>query len=170
MSLFHLLPTSRTSTGPAYNLTGTSGSPTNRSQSSLDPADARVRWVICGATGANNTTKGRVMYDTYDAGDAVSFTTEHSWVVPNAGWTTMYVRLTDNGSSGSATLTPISHAIDGTTWHTITEDSTTVGWTVGLDSVESSAYYDVKVELATDSGGSNIVATGYYRGTVTVFT
>lgn len=146
----------------SYLLTGTSGTPTSRGYTALQPETASLSWIICGnATGSNNTQKGYVQYAAYDASASASYVNEHAFVTPNSGWGTLYVRLTqDSGTTDSTT-----HAIDGTTWHTLTEDTTNITWTESHDGAVNESCV-VKVEIATDSLGTDIVATGYYESVV----
>lgn len=144
-----------------WTLTGSSGSPTNRGYTALDPAEGNVVWYICGATGALNTTKGYIMNDGYDTGDAVSLSQSHAFTNPLEGFGTIYVRLTADSGVADAS----SHAIDGSTWHSLTEDSHNIWWRETHNGAVAETCV-VKVEIATDSGGTNIVATGYYQSTV----
>lgn len=133
-----------------------------RGHIALQPAEANLIWAICGnTTGSNNTEKGYIQYDGYDTGQAISYNNEHAFVDPLSGWGVIYVRLT----AISGTADSSSHAIDGTTWHTLTEDSTIITWTETHDGaiVENC---QVQVEFCTVGDGSNIVATATYGSNV----
>ena len=88
------------------------------------------------------------------------FSTIHSWVIPNDYQEgPYYVRLTAFADTPPDFASP---AVDGSTWHT-TFGNIEFGWSHnGVFFREGT----VKIEIATDSGGTNIVATGYYRGRV----
>lgn len=145
-----------------WALSGTSGSPTTKVHVALDPAAGNVVWSICGdTTGANGTQKGFIQNDGYDAGDAIAYANEAAFVTPQSGWGVIYVRLTADSGVADAS----SHAIDGTTWHTLTEDSTIITWTETHDGPIPEECV-VKVEFCTVGDGSDIVATGYYKSTV----
>ena len=129
----------------------------------LDPADGNVIWYVTGNTaGSSGQTKGYVQKDGYDSGDAITLANHEAWTTPLAGWGTMYVRLSD---TGAVSPTASSHAVDGSTWHTMTEDTTQIWWrTTATGAIVQVS--TVLVELATDSGGTNIVASGSYTSTV----
>lgn len=134
----------------------------SRTYNTTQPDVANVIWIICGnATGTNNTQKGYIQQDGYDSGDAVSYTNEHAFVSPLSGWSVIYVRLTATAGAPDSS----SHAVDGSTWHTLTEDSTNITWTETHDS-EPAESCTVQVEFSTESDGSNIVATGSYTSQV----
>lgn len=146
----------------SWSLAGSS-----RSYEASDPADAAITFALNGVTSAGNgAVKGRVQSDEYNVGDAIVYTTRHSFTQPNDDWGTVYVRLTYN--SGSDTVDSSSHAIDGTTWHTFTEDVNNIFWTTTHTSVVGSTVTDVKVEIAEDSGGAVILASGSYISTCSV--
>jgi len=85
-------------------------------------------------------------------GDA-QFQAGTQWLNTSPG-STYYIRFTTN--SGTAPSASYSDTLN--TWHALTSlrevKWNVPSWTFGSGSV--------KVEIATDSGGSNIVATGYY--------
>ncbi len=134
-------------TGITYFLGGGS-----KQHLAVQPEEANVIWAVCGIT-TSSSIKGRVMYDQYDSGDLIVYTSAHSFVTPNDGWTTLYVRL----SAITGTVDSSSNAVDGTTWHTLSEDSNNIWWTETHDGPVPELS-TVSVEIATDSGGTNIVA------------
>ena len=135
---------------------------TNASQPhlSIQPDVAQAIHQLTGVT-SGSATKGFMQKDGYDSGDAISWSTGNAWVTPAAGWGTVYVRLT----AITNTMDTTSHAIDGSTWHTMTEDATNIWFydSHGGPVVETAT---VQVEIATDSGGTNIVATAEYSTSV----
>lgn len=132
-----------------------------RVYNTTQPNVANVVWTLTGAASGNGRVVGRVQNDGYDSGDAISFIAGTDFTTPNTGWGTLYVRLTaTSGTPDSST-----HAVDGTTWHTLTEGAVNISWTEthGGPVTESCT---VLVEIATDSGGTNIVASGSYTSSV----
>ena len=110
-------------------------------------------------TGVSSGTavKGKMQKDGYRQGQSIVWSTGTDWAVPNSGWGTVYVRLT----ATSNTMDSSSHAIDGSTWHVVTEDVTNVWFSDDHDNVIAETA-SVTIEIATDSGGTNIVATGVF--------
>lgn len=110
---------------------------------------------------SGSATKGFMQKDGYDDGDAISWNTGNQWATPASGWGTVYVRLT----AITNTMDASSHTIDGSTWHTFTEDVTNIWFRDEHDGLPAESA-TVQVEIATDSGGTNIVATGEFSTTV----
>lgn len=165
MSLFHLLPTAPANP-ISYNLSGTSGSPVSKSHLSVNPDDAGLIWTISGFNSGSPefALRTRVMWDGFDIGDQAVYQSYQTWRSPSTGWGVVYVRLT--ADSGDA-MTSSSNAIDGTTWHALTEDVDNIHWQLNRTSNGTSSGV-TKVEIATDSGGTDIVATGYYESVAQV--
>ena len=151
MSLFFVLAKGSRS----YSLAGG-----NESYAALNPDEANVVWTISGAASGSGRAVGYIQFDGYDTGDAIAFGGDVAFTTPPTGWGTLYVRLTAITNVADAT----THAIDGTTWHTLTEGATNISWTETSSGVSETC--TVRVEIATDSGGANIVATGDYVSTV----
>jgi len=143
-----------------YTLLGSSGAPQSRTSSQLDPDDASLVWQITGVS-SGAAVKGKIQYDDYATGDPVSLNTQHEFITPTTGWGVLYFRLTYD--TGSDTVLSSSHAIDGTTWHALTEDTNNIFWTTEETGLVPTTTTRIKVEMSTDSGGSPIVATGYYE-------
>lgn len=114
-------------------------------------------WGISGNT-ASGYVKGYMVKFGGAVSDPVSYSTAHAWRTPTSGWGTLYVRLTDVGSWAPFSS---SHAIDGSTWHVLTEDSTNIWWSFRNATV-SSRTCQVLVEIATDPAGANIVDSATY--------
>ena len=150
-----------------FNLSGSSGTPIETAYESSDPADSEVVWLIAGNT-TGTIVKGEIQSSGHDLGDAASYTSSNpttDFRIPKDGWTTLYVRLTLDAGDAPDTTT---HAVNGTTWHTLTEDSNNIWWIYQHAAPVGSSTGTIKVEIATDSGGTDIVATGYYKATCTV--
>ena len=151
------------------NLSGTEGSPIARSHISVDPDDALVGWSVIVESGSNARIKGHIMsiaYDFADAGstDFVSSNPDTDWIIPHDFLVTYYIRATL--VAGTA---PISGALD--IWQSLIPDFSfpfgNRSWTWAAV-VVGSRTGTIKLEIATDGAGANIVATGYYKATVTV--
>ena len=131
-------------------LSGTSGSPNIDSDTFNGPYGAATAgWTF--------TTTGTVVgVTTGQFQDGIEWTSEQDSPVLD-----YWLRATvDSGDTPSGTIGSWSKvAGSGSTNQTYNwTRSGTVGTTAGT----------VKIEIATDSGGSNIVGTGYYRGEATV--
>lgn len=129
-------------------LSGTSGSPNTITQTSTDPSDAYAGWRFL-SDGTIDSGK--------DSNSSLNWTqfqsaVEWSDLQPSPG--THWIRATlDAGSTPNNINAGIG------IWlafgdHEWSWSRTIVNITAGT----------LKIEIATDSAGSNIVATGYYRG------
>lgn len=129
-------------------LSGTTGAPNEAGDSAIDPADARAGWYF--------RTDGTV--DRFSNGVLTQFQAGSEWsnFQPTPG-TDYWIRATLN----NGTAPNIGSSL--TTWHRLSgtgEADRDWQWeqtTIGQFLTDS-----VKVEISTDSGGSTIVATGYY--------
>jgi hypothetical protein len=129
-------------------------------QISLDPADGFGQWgLIANTVGGTSATKGWIEKFQGDNGDAVVYTQAHEWTIPNQGFSTVYVRLTDTGSYAA---TGTTHTIDGTTWHTIAEDTTNVEFSYFYGGITPRTCSTL-IEISLDSGGASIVQSGTYN-------
>ena len=135
---------------------------TNASQphTSILPDIARAIHQLTGVS-SGSATKGFMQKDGYDEGDAIAWNTGNQWVTPASGWGVVYVRLT----ATSNTMDNVSHTVDGSTWHTMTEDATNI-WFGDAHDGPVTETASVTVEIATDSGGTNIVASGLFSTSV----
>lgn len=136
--------------GEVITLYGTTGSPITFSEFDISPGQAKAEWEFR-ADGTVWQDKANSASSQYAAGV--------SW---NSGQPSpdrdYWIRFTANAGDAPDV---ISHTIG--TWAQL-NTTRWVGWEViGLGFQISSG--SVKVDIATDSGGSNIVATGYYGGT-----
>jgi len=85
------------------------------------------------------------------------------WVIPNSiSATTHYVRATQNSQTGGGTLSGTLN-----TWLALSTDRF---WTIERAAVAGtgSSIWSLDIEIATDSGGTNVVATGTYVLTSTL--
>lgn len=133
-------------------LSGTSGSPNARTASELSIDDAYMEWSF--------ETDGTVDINRSDTGNS-QFQAGVEWNASQPTPTaTYYIKATlDSGTiptSGSTMTTWL--ALSSRRWWRWTETRNGFYTTTGT----------LKIEIATDSGGTNIVATGYYRGTAAV--
>lgn len=140
----------RTRSAGAVNLSGVDGSPILDSDGIGDPTEAG--WVF--ATSGVLSKKSGLAYNPAPG----------EWFAPSGSLAgTYYIKATQTGvttpgdapSAGSDSLDSwLSLAFERQWFWTQSGAGNTAG--------------TVKVDIATDSGGSNIVATGYYRGSATV--
>ncbi len=150
-------------------LHGSEGSPIEINHESTDPEDAAASFFLIVTTGANAREKGYMMslvYDFSDAGnvDFIKINPETDWVNPHDFDPTYWVRATLVAGTN-----PFSGVLGN--WQSLIPDDPDPyggrGWTwiqVQLGATTGT----VKVEVASDSEGANILATGYYKATVTV--
>jgi len=137
-------------------LSGTSGSPNTFIDNSTSPVNATAEWEF--------RTDGTVWQVKGNAAD-VQFQDGIEWSAgQDAPAEDRWIRFTDDTGDASSSG-------DGTgTWHKVSGTGAAnrkVGWvefTDGLADQTGSA----KVEIAIDSGGSTIIATGYYGATAQV--
>ena len=150
-----LFAISGVSTGGVWTLSGTALSPNNATTIQTTPTDAVVSWIFnLDGTVDRTQTAGTTQFQT-----GVEWDTDQ----PSPA-TDIWLRATlDAGSN------PTSGDALGS-WHILNgsgEANRTFTWTETTDGV-AVITGTLMVELATDSGGSNIVATGYYKGTAVV--
>lgn len=95
--------------------------------------------------------------DEHEFGSITQFQSSTQWVIPNAYAGDFWIRFSNySGSNPNSGYT-------GGTWLALTTNRQII-WTTSI-TIRVGVQ---KVEIATDSGGSNIVATGYYGGDVEV--
>lgn len=149
---FALLGFASTGLGPV-GLAGTTVSPRTAFDSTVTPFLATVDWEFRTDGTVYKVEDFSVPVETQDN----AATTWYPDGSPPTG--TYWIRFTvysgDTPDSGDAM----------TTWHTLASVDRTFGYNRSTTGTESGI---IKVEIATDSGGTNIVATGYYEGTVDV--
>jgi len=134
-------------------LSGTSGSPNIDTTTRVDPNTSTTGWKF--------KTDGTVYKTGVLANDAnytVQFNSGTEW---NDGQTSptgsYWIRFTNfSGSNGTGSTY--------SSWLALTSDRTIQWQQVGVGTTQGVT----KVEIATDSGGSTIVGTGYYSGVSTV--
>lgn len=140
-------------------LQGTAGSPVTRTMFGFSESSEtyHISFNVCSITsGPNSLTRGKFEWAGYKEGDLAVYTEIHDWVVPNDFQQgPYYIRVTYESGT-----TPDFGTLD--TWLS-SASNVIFGWSHNGPIVREGV---VKVEIATDSGGSNIVATGYYKGRV----
>ncbi len=126
-----------------------------------------AQWLFAGTSFApSSVERGDAQKAGFRNGVQATYTSDSpatTWIVPKDFQGTYYIRATLEAdtapnSTGSASLN---------TWIQIVNGGSNViwGWQRGtLGTVTGT----IKVEIATDSQGNDIVATGYYKGTVTI--
>ena len=147
MSLLMIYNALATSRGPVYTLSGTSGAPNLALHEESFPVDAHAGWRF--------RTNGRVekRVSTYSA-----FQTGTEWTNEDPSPSVdIWIRGTSH--LGNVPAGPAMNV-----WHKLAgSGSANVDWEwdeLGTGADDGT----IKVELSTDSSGTPIVATGYYRG------
>ena len=143
-------------------LGGTSGSPLQVNTTQFGSQLALCEWTF-GATTSGSITRGKVQKDGRYDGQARSMTTVSSWVIPNDFQEgPYYIRATDHDGGDMPT--------DGDAlgvWHSLTNGGSNRFFTwINPSTGFSFQSGTIKVEIATDALGANIVATGYYKAIV----
>ena len=146
-------------------LLGTSGSPTQRSYNGFTESGETGHIYVqftCSPTGALNSTKGYVEYDGYKEGTQINLQTNwHQWVDPlDFQDGPYYLQWTDTGDDDPPS--GFSAAEGPGNWHEVANNGTNIWWRQSHNG-PITKWTTIKIELATDSGGTNIIATGYYR-------
>lgn len=149
------------------NLSGTSESPTTKTLQVIgDDRTGAVTWLIgcIDVGGYPSIVSGEIQSSGVADGGAESFTSvdvSTDWVIPKGFDVTYYALATlDSGSS------PTSGSGVGT-WLSLVPDGANRSWTwnkVGLGVFRGT----LKLEIATDALGADIVATGYYKADIEI--
>jgi len=130
-------------------LSGTTGSPIFTSEFDLSPGQALAEWQFL--------SDGRVFRNFHNK-SSTQYSAGVQWVnTQQSPFGDYWIRATANADD----LPDTGYAL-GTWWALTT--TRYWGWEVTGSGFQHSSG-SVKVEIATDSGGTNIVATGYYGGT-----
>ncbi len=152
------------------SLSGTEGTPESVAHVSDHPDDALAGWSVIVTSGFAARVKGHIMsiaYDFADAGstDFISRNPDTDFIIPHDFGITYYIRATLVAGTD-----PISGSLD--TWLSLVPEAPfpmgNRSWTWAQPDIGPAVTGTIKLEIATDSGGANIVATGYYRATCTV--
>jgi len=143
------------------NLSGTQASPQNKEFTALEPRTATVAWLFgCNDAPVNSILSGQTQFTAHDdltfTPQYISVNTATDWVIPIGFSITYYIRATlDSGDA------PTSGDLLGV-WLSLAPGGANRVWTwlrVNLGNHTGV----LKIEIATDSAGTDIVATGYYR-------
>lgn len=133
--------------GDVVTLSGSSGTPNVSSVITVFPTDATAGWRF-----RNDGSVERLVVSTW-----TDFNDSTEWVIPHAHAGSYWIRATLDADSAPSAGPALG------SWHALT---TTRTWT--WTETDSGTFAGtLKIEIATDSGGSTIVATGYYRGSAT---
>lgn len=127
---------------PAVSLSGTTGAPNTAFDFALSPDTADGAWTF-NSDGTVDRTVGATV---------TQFKPSSEWIIPNSPTATYYIRAQNNAGSNPDTGPALN------TWHALTSDRS---W-AWQQSTNGSKTGSIQVDIATDSGGTNIVATGYY--------
>ena len=150
-----LFAISGSSTAGKWALSGTSLSPNNANTLKSSPTDAVASWIFnLDGTVDRTQTAGTSQFQTN-----VEWDTDQ----PTPGTDIWLKAITDSGDAPtSGDSLGVWHVLNGSG-----EANLTFTWTETTDGVAETTG-TIRVDLATDSGGSNIVATGYYKGKANV--
>ena len=131
-------------------LSGTSGAANLSQDTDSSTATAGWRFQTNGVTGRYENGTLDPNWGTNDIGPP------QEWYHPSAATppSGLYIRATLD--SGDTVTTGTLN-----TWQILSSDRL---WTWNYSGVPDTVDGTLKIEIATDSGGSNIIATGYYRG------
>lgn len=143
--------------GDTINLSGTAGAPNNSTQIILSPGSAIAGWDF--------QIDGKVFF--WDNGVLVQFITSPAeWNQDQVNPTTDYwLRFTLDSGDAAGTVIPSVG-----TWGVISgggESVARIQWNQSGVGSQTGIY---KTEIATDSAGADIIATGFYEGLADVFT
>lgn len=139
--------------GNVITLYGTTGTPIQANDFDIDPASLSAGWEFRSDGNMRREQSGG--YAAYDPTPLDAWASRNPITgIGNRYW----IRATNNSGTDPDTGPALS------TWHAL---STTREWTWTRSSIGTTSG-SIKVEIASDSGGTNIVATGYYGGQVTI--
>ena len=170
MSILALMPSfikSGASNPVSWLLTGSTGTPNLTTSDTTSPEDAIVTYWLSGNSTTSSKLVGAMNKDGYGSSTSAVYTQyTDEFVMPRSHpWGTVYVRLTANAG---AAVSSSSHVVDGATWHALLRGTDDIHFTWQFTGANGNIDGSVKVEIASDSGGTDIIATGYYRGSATV--
>jgi hypothetical protein len=150
-------------------LLGSSGSPTSKVYPGFSETGETANIYVqltASSIGALGSTRGTVEWDGYMEGDQINLTSQwHDWVDPRDFQDgPYYLQWTDTGDDSPPAF---SHAEGPDNWHTLSNGGANFWWRQSHNG-PITKWTTIKIEIATDSGGTNIIATGYYRFGVSV--
>ncbi len=139
-----------TSTTVTYTLSGTSGSPNVTSDTQVFPDDAVAGWIF--------HADGRVQqFPGTFFNQGTEWTNEYP-SSPNNTWIRATLESGSDAVDGNSASTNTWLSLGGGSNRRWTWETTGLGTTAGT----------VYIEISTDSSGSPVVASGYYRGNAVV--
>ncbi len=148
-----------------FGLSGTLIAPRVQTDERSAGNQANVEWLMgCVAVGGESIVKGEIQKAGYLGGVNPSFVSQDSttdWVIPHDFSNTYYVRATLSSGSNPTS----SSGMD--TWLSLVSEGANRSWRWKRDSVGTIEGV-IKIEISDDANGDNIVATGFYKATVTV--
>ena len=147
------------------NLSGTALAPNSQAHAAVFPEQSNVEWLIgCVQVSSISVEKGQIQSDGWKGADARTYVSVDSgtdWEIPNDFSVNYWIRATLE--SGSAPT--VSSGMD--TWLTLAPGGANRAWRWSR-SAQGTLTGVIKLEIATDSDGNDIVATGYYEGSPSV--
>lgn len=148
----------------AAALRGSSGSPILRSYDALDPADAEVLWQLS-VSSSGTRVQGDIQSSGHDVGAGAIWTSDNAltdWVNIKDYLDLYWARATLNAGDAPTLGSGLG------TWLSLVKGGSQRFWGWRHTSIPGSTDGSIKLEISTDSSGTVIVATGYYRALCTV--
>lgn len=132
----------------------------NRQFAEIQPFEASIILSISAVTNLipNNLKRGYVQWDGYRSGTQISYQDLETWVVPTDFTGNYWVRATDVG-----TTPPDGGNLD--VWLPLVKDVNVYSWWLA-DATPFPKTMTIRLEIATDALGTDIVATDDYAMTV----
>lgn len=140
------------SSGPVYTLSGTTGTPNIASDAQTSPTNAQAGWTFR-TDGTVDEEEGAANFTQFQ--DGVEWTDEQD--TPTVD---IWIRAQNDAGDNPTTGPSLN------TWHVLQgsgEADRQWRWIEITDGFASTSG-TLQIDISTDSGGSTIVATGYYRG------
>ena len=148
-------------------LLGTQGSPQQRVFIGFDDtppiaASNRIMTLCVNTAGDNGSNPGWIMTDGYLEGVLINLTNWHQWADPEDYtrdyWARWEDTLDDDPSPGTFSWNKVAGS-----WHRLRRNvDTNMWWNINHNGI-TTVYTKIKLEIATDAAGTNIIQTGYYR-------
>ena len=146
------------------SLSGTELAPISNSDIVFDdPGPVAAIIAISAVNTGNNLSRGYIEWDAYVSGVMVSYSPIQAWVSPLDFQDGPYYFRWNivTGNSPNDTPTTVNSVVN--TWLPLTNGANSYFWNWETTSLITYKGATLKFEIATDSGGSNIIATGYYE-------
>lgn len=139
-------------------LSGTNGSANTFSDFAISPGTARAEWEF-----RAHLTDQSGLWREKNTGSDTQFRAGVEWVNVSDPKKDYWIKATQTGVTGAGDAPNVGDSLD--TWLRLDGFFRSWGWEVSGPGFEF-RYGAVRIDIATDSGGTEIVATGYYGGNV----